>query len=169
MKRKMIATITVSALFITLISGIAFAQKGSGFRVCIHPKVMKELNLTDEQETAIRGKEAELKKKMIQLKADMAMVKIDQKQIMRERNFNLEDARSNTGKIADLKSRMDTLKLDAAVALRDVLTDDQWKKMVELKETMKPGKGKRGGRGHGESGHHRDRFQAALQDDRAAN
>lgn len=98
----------------------------------------KNLDLTDAQKNKIETISSDHQKNMIQLNADIDILRIDEKNAMQEHDFT--EAKKVVSKIYNLKEKMQLQKIDHQKAIWNELTEDQQKKMEELKHEFRPRK-----------------------------
>jgi len=96
------------------------------------------LKLTNEQETKLSKTETEHCKKMIRMRAELSVAKLEKQVMLRDKNFKEEAVQKQIKKIMDIKTDMQMARLAALTELRNVLTDEQWEQFSSYV-------GKRGG------------------------
>lgn len=134
---------------LTLGTGVAFAE-----RPCFSAlNNLPGIDLTKDQKAKLEAKEIEHRKKMIRLRSDLSIAKLEKQNMMKNRNFKKEGVSKQIKKITGIKNGMQMAKLDVMVDLRDTLTDEQW-------ETFRNSKGKKGCGSFGKKGgHHGKKFK----------
>jgi len=144
MKGKRIISLLIAVVFLTSLfvnSSYAMMQKGHGKKsfeekimkkLCIVLKDKDELGLTDAQMKEIKGLKVETKKNIIRSNADIDIIKVDIK-------FLMYDDKIDTGRINKLIDKKYDIKKEKAKSLvavyadlKDILTDEQEKKLKEL-------------------------------------
>jgi hypothetical protein len=116
------------------------------------------LELTPEQISRIADTRIEMRKKLVPLRADLELAQIELHEMIRnEASANVLDKKID--EIGTIKSEMQKIRIRHKLQFRDVLTDEQKKKLESMPGHgfgMGPGHGGRcdGCRGHGRgSGH----------------
>jgi len=99
-----------------------------------------KFGLSDDQVTKLKGIQRATAKRMIQLEADKKIARIDLMEIMAVKDFDLEKANTVAQKISDIQKDKRLEKLKAIKEVRNVLTDEQFKKTEEMKRKMMGGK-----------------------------
>jgi hypothetical protein len=84
------------------------------------------ITLDDTQRAALSDKEADHRKKMIQLRADYQVARVDKQNLIKDRNFKKDAVKKQILSMVDIKKEKELARLDALDDLRKVLTDDQW-------------------------------------------
>lgn len=122
MKSKLTTIFTIILSFLVLGTGVVFAQGTCLSKVDRIPGI----TLDEAQKTALESKDAEYKKKMIRLKADHAVARVDKDEALKDRNFKKDAVKKQIRKIMDIETEMEITRLDALDELRSILTDEQW-------------------------------------------
>jgi Spy/CpxP family protein refolding chaperone len=122
-------------------------QRGFSSHWLLKSETQQKLGLTKDQVNKIQKIDYDTQKSAIQLEAQIRLAHLDFKQLMKndrpDRQKVMAQADTLANNIVQLHKLMLTHKLD----VRDVLTDDQIKKMKELKKEFKgAGPEKWGGR-----------------------
>ena len=84
------------------------------------------LKLTDDQKAKLEKNQTAHCKKMIRLRADLSIAKLEKQKMIAHKNFKEDAVRKQLGKVMDVKRDMQMARLDALTELRDVLNDEQW-------------------------------------------
>ena len=153
MKAIKITAITTAILVLTF-GTFAFAQMGGGKMggrqgnqqgtAMRGAGIAQALDLTDEQIATHERVRIETQKKMIPLKADLKLARLDMRELMR--NGASQDAiNAKIDQIGKIETQMEKLRASQHIKFRDTLTDEQKAKF----KTM-PMRG--GNRGHGKRG-----------------
>ena len=136
-----------------LMAGSATAQPGRGFQgemgKC-RTEMKEKLNLTEEQETAIKQIRRESGKSMIDLRADMKKKRLDVRALMDSDNVDGTKLEQLFREQADLQIRMKMAMFETRQKIMAELNADQqkiWKEMKPQRRMGKRGKGMRGDRG----------------------
>ncbi len=122
MKTRTIYVVFAAIMMVALGVGAAFAERPC-FSVLEN---LSGLNLTTDQKTKLEEKQMPHCKKMIRLRVDLFIEKLEKNKMVRDRNFNREAVQKQIEKIMDMTRNMQMAKLDALADVRDVLTDEQW-------------------------------------------
>jgi Spy/CpxP family protein refolding chaperone len=99
-----------------------------------------KVGLSGEQVVKLKAVHRSMQKKSIQLDADMKLARIDLKEIMEVKDFDLEKANAAVQKISDIKKDQHLEMLKSMKDVRSILTDEQFKKIKEMKHRMWEGK-----------------------------
>jgi Spy/CpxP family protein refolding chaperone len=110
--------------------------------------MMKELNLTKEQQQKFEGMRLEHKKYMNTKQAEMENLRMDKQNAMRDGDYN--KAKMLNKNIADLDLAIENAKVDHHMAMMKELTKEQQEKMKEMRamkggpmmKSMEPGQDK---------------------------
>ncbi len=128
--KKKLSLVMFVAMFTMFTIGIGWAcnrqQKAPLF------KNLSGLNLTEKQTAKLETKKMDHCKKMIQLKANLAIAKLEKQKMIKDRNFKSEEVKKQIEKIMDIKTEMQMAKLEVLAKLSDILTDDQWKQFSTM-------------------------------------
>ncbi len=151
-KQKRFIVITAITL-VTLFTGMAFAQRYK----CPLIEKIPGLNLTSEQKAKFEKPETEHRKKMIRLRADLSIAKVEKEKMMRNKTFKKVDIKKQIEKISAIKHDMQMAKLDTLTEFRSILNDDQWETFNQYRGSMEGGFGFKNGGGPGSNRHGRHR------------
>lgn len=147
--------IAIMALFV---AGVAQAYAQSSCLTMVER--IPGITLDDAQKASLSDKEADHRKKMIRLRADHQVARVDKQNLIKDRNFKKDAVKKQILSMVDIKKEKELARLDALDDLRKILTDDQWAVFVAhtggkgMDDGRCPGmrgdfhKGK-GGKGHG--------------------
>lgn len=127
--RKMTIVMVITLIF--LFTAVVFA-KGQVFHRENNfqnkgKSLLEKMNLSESQILQLKVINADQRRKLIQVKADVDFIEIKKKQIIRDRNFKLSDYKAEIKKTIELLKKIETIKLDSIERTRKVLTDAQWK------------------------------------------
>ena len=95
-----------------------------------------KVGLTDDQVVKLKAIHRGMEKKKIRFEADMKLSLIDLKEIMEVKDFDLEKANAAVQKISDLKRDQHLEMLKSLKDVRSILTDEQFKKIKEMRHRM---------------------------------
>jgi hypothetical protein len=140
MKDRFNAMILLAALAAVLLIALPASAKGPGSQDVDH---LPGLQLDDAQKEALELKQADLKKKMIRLRADLAIVRVDKEMALKNRNFKAGDVEKLIRKEMDIETDMEMARLKNLEAVRALLTDEQWKEFPKHMAPMRPKHGPR--------------------------
>jgi Spy/CpxP family protein refolding chaperone len=99
-----------------------------------------KVGLSGEQVAKLKGIHRVMEKKKIRSEADMKLTRIDLKEIMEVKDFDLEKANAAVQKISDIKRDQHLEMLKSMKDVRSILTDEQFKKIKDMKHRMWEGK-----------------------------
>jgi len=91
-----------------------------------------KMGLTDEQNMKMKPIHSEMQKKQARFKADLKIAQIELMDIMDVKDFDLEKASSAVKKIEAIKTAHHLEMLNAMKEMRNILTDEQFKKMKKI-------------------------------------
>jgi Spy/CpxP family protein refolding chaperone len=94
--------------------------------------LMEELELTENQEEQIEELKIAQKKSMIQLEAEIDLLKVDKHTAMKNHDF--KELKKLTGKMFDLKKNIALKQVEFREAIWNVLTAEQQAKADEMKK-----------------------------------
>jgi Spy/CpxP family protein refolding chaperone len=117
----------------------------------LHGRLAEELDLTDVQRDKLQAIGDGLARKQIQMRADMAIARLDLSKLMRADLPTQSDVDAKVNAITRLQGDMMKASLAARLDARKVLTADQRKKLEDLKSQGMRGDGR--GRGQRDDNH----------------
>ncbi len=127
----------LSALFVVLLAGPLFAQPDERPRRGMRDQIEK-LNLSEEQQTALRELRSGTHKEMIDLQSEIKKTKVDLEEMKRAQDPDRARFEKLTRAIADLRVRQALLKFDTHQKMMQQLTPEQ----QEAFKTMQRERGK---------------------------
>lgn len=149
----MAAAILLTTGFNTMAQPGQGGMKGmkKGMQVKAHfQQVMKELNLTDKQKEEIKAIRLENQRKMVDLKASLEKIKIDQHEMMSSGKFDKDKYLKSVEQINKIKGDMNYNGAVVKTKIYDLLDENQKKvwlknadKMMAMKGAIKNGIKKR--------------------------
>ena len=95
-----------------------------------------KVGLTEDQVVKLKAIHRSMKVKEIRLEADKKIAKIELMEIMEVKDFDLEKANATIQKISDLKRDQNLEMLKSMKEVRSLLTDEQFKKIKEMRHQM---------------------------------
>lgn len=98
----------------------------------LNPRMIQELELTDEQVSRLEKMKVTHMKKMIDMKADKQKMMIDLKMMMKETDMNVTGIETLLQKVANKKVQMQVSKLKAYQEAKSVLTVAQKTKVDDF-------------------------------------
>jgi periplasmic protein CpxP/Spy len=114
-------------------------------------RMAEKLGLTDQQVEQMRALQTKHQTDMIMRRAELKIARLELREIMTDTKLNENSALSKQDQISKMRSDIARLNLQHKIAMRKVLTDEQFKKWREMRHEMRPGPGRhpggRGGRG----------------------
>lgn len=99
-----------------------------------------KLGLSGDQVAKLKDIHRGMEKKKIRFEADMKLARLDLKEIMEVKDFDLEKANAAVQKMSDMKRDQHLEMLKSIKEVRGILTDEQFKKIKEMKHHMCEGK-----------------------------
>ena len=107
-------------------------QGGMGME--IHPRMLRELHLSPDQEKKLKEDRLAFKKRKIQLFGEKASLELDLKNVLSTYPVRKPDALKLAEKIADVDKRMTMQKTEYMAQLLGSLTAEQHAKLVDFQE-----------------------------------
>lgn len=95
-----------------------------------------KIGLTDDQVMKIKPIHRDMQKKQAQFKADLKIAQIELIEIMDVKDFDLEKANAAVKKIGDIETAHHLVMLKSMKDVRNILTDEQFKKMKKIMPMM---------------------------------
>ena len=132
-----------------LISQAAFAQPRGGMGPG-RQRFFKELNLSEEQKKQLANEEPGKGQEMMQ-ELFNEREKLDG--LLKDKTAPEEAIYAQLSRMNDVRARMSRFHVERMLKLRKILTDEQYKKMLEMKEERRKEFGPMGGhwgKGHGQ-------------------
>lgn len=129
-------------------SGGMMMGQGGGL---LHGRLAEELDLTDVQRDKLQAIGDGLARKQIQMRADLAIARLDLSKLMRADLPTQSDVDAKVNAITRLQGDMMKASLTARLDSRKVLTADQRKKLDDMKSQRMRGDGR--GRGSRDDSH----------------
>lgn len=128
---KRLAILTLAALFA---GAAAFAQGGGppnrmmrGMRMDMHQEMMKQLNLTEDQQSQIQKLHLNLEKKQAELRAKIQVAQIDMRELMLTDNLDKAAIEKKMDAVADLRGQSRKNMIDHWFAVYNMLKPEQQK------------------------------------------
>ena len=115
------------------------------------------LDLTQDQKDQIRSLRTDTEKKMIQLRADAEVARLELRELLHEKNPIQKSANQAVDKVAAAQSKVMKNRIQQKLFLNKILTDEQLQKLEKMTKGQRRGgrdgrRGHRGGRGMGWGG-----------------
>jgi Spy/CpxP family protein refolding chaperone len=98
-----------------------------------HPKIAKELELTNDQVNRIEAIFSSYKPQMIELSDQLKKKEAERRAIIRNPNSNPQDAERLTDEIANIRGAMEGIRGRMSLQIMYVLTPQQRSKLEEIK------------------------------------
>jgi Spy/CpxP family protein refolding chaperone len=95
-------------------------------------KMIRELNLTDQQKNELDKLRLENQKEMIRLRADLEILHIDLETLLDEKEPDKAKIYAQLDKINDLRNEMSKKHIDFVLKRRAIFTPEQWDKIKNL-------------------------------------
>ncbi len=99
----------------------------------------KELELTPEQVTALKGLALAYKKDMIRQTADKELAKLDLDELLEKKDVDLAKVKAKVAEMAKIKGDLMFSLIEKRVKAKALLTEDQLKKLTSLAASMEGG------------------------------
>lgn len=123
MKKRLSYIITGIVAVALIGGGFAFAQS-KGLTIL---EGIPGISLDDAQTAKLQAKDAEHQKKMIKLRADHQIARVDVDNLLKDRNFKIDAAEKQIRNMMAIETEMELERLAQLHELRGVLTEAQWK------------------------------------------
>jgi Spy/CpxP family protein refolding chaperone len=117
----------LTALFVFVLTGFGFGQKQDHDRIQMRDNIIKELNLTDEQQTNIGQMRLQNQKDMVDLKADLQKKKIELKELLQNGNYSRTEYMTKTDAIISAKNNIEIAQAENQMDIYESLDADQQK------------------------------------------
>lgn len=99
-----------------------------------------KIGLSDDQISKLTPIHREMKKSQIKFKADLQIAEMEHMEIMEVKDFDLEKANDSVRKIGDMKTSHHLEMVKSMKEVRNILTDEQFKKMKKMMPMKKGAK-----------------------------
>jgi Spy/CpxP family protein refolding chaperone len=103
----------------------------------VNPQLLRELNLSSEQQRKMKDVNLTSQKRKIQLQSEKAIAELDLKNILSTFPVNVTEAMKLGEKVADVERKLIMLKVEAWSQFLVSLTAEQHKKLMEIRENLK--------------------------------
>ncbi len=114
---------------------------------------LSELGLSGEVLQRLERRRTELRKKIIRIRAEIQVLRLDLEELLRDRNFDLTRAQKLVGEISVKESEIRVAHTEFLHDLAHELTDEQWQALLD-RAVRCGGCGKERPGGHGPCRHH---------------
>ena len=129
--KRIIGVLVLLAVFVV---GTAFAQE-------MPPKEL----LQPDQLKKIEKIRTDFQKQQIELKAKLKVATLELRELLRSARVpNVAKLQKKQAEISKLRAQLAALRLNQQIAVRKILTDDQWKQLQARRMTMWKKRAKRG-------------------------
>ncbi|MCI5146821.1 MAG: periplasmic heavy metal sensor [Candidatus Electrothrix sp. AR3] len=150
-----IMTLLIAASFIPAVAGACpgRGQRGQGCdlrgqkgpsRSMLHiwqnPQMVQDLGLSPDQVTKLKQADFSAQEKRLDLRTEMSKLKLEMNQAFAADVVDNKVVRELAGKIAAVKGKMSVKKVEARLAMRNLLTPDQVKKMKMIRQSRRQGR-----------------------------
>jgi Spy/CpxP family protein refolding chaperone len=143
MKKKLILIVTI-AIALVLLFVLAYAQAPRQQQM----KTMDKLNLTDDQNNSLKDIQYNFQKTVIGLRADMQSSRLELRHLMMQDKPDQNAIANLVDKIGETQKKLLKQRIDKRLAMKAVLTPDQFQKFMQMRGD-RMGSGMMGG-GRGE-------------------
>ncbi len=157
---------------ILLLSGFLLGQTDSGFSQARHKghrgafggkhggfgkieRLASELNLTDVQVATLKDQRTASQKDAIRLRADLEVARVELHELIDAAKPSENQVRQHVEKMGDFRTALMLNRVLGRLKMREVLTEEQFQKLKEMRNDAGKRRGKRGrhhGRGMGFEG-----------------
>jgi len=117
----------LTALFVFVFIGFGFGQKQDQDRIQMRDNIIKELNLSDEQQTNIGQMRLQNQKEMVDLKADLQKKNIELKELLQNGNYSRAEYMAKTDAIISAKNNIEIARAEHQMDIYESLDVDQQK------------------------------------------
>jgi Spy/CpxP family protein refolding chaperone len=164
--KKLLIWVVLPALTLALLGevwSVSAQARGERHQRGLPPieRLAEKLELSAEQVAQIKALREEGEAERIELKKQLMQLRNEFEGEMLKPELNERSLKSLTQQMGEVRTKMHLLRLESRLAMREVLTDEQWDKLLTSRKG--PGQGHRGrgprGRGLGspEAGNWRER------------
>jgi Spy/CpxP family protein refolding chaperone len=101
-----------------------------------NPRLVNHIGLTEEQQEQIRGLVYEHAKVMIDLNADVKRAGLDLAEVVDRDDFDPVPVRSAFAVFQTARQKLENERFEMLLAVRQVLTTEQWRKIQEIKQRI---------------------------------
>lgn len=102
----------------------------------LHPKLLRELNLTPEQQKKFKAARLAVQKQKIQLQSEKAISELDLKNALTAYPVNKEEAMKAGEKVADADRKLTLLKVESWSQFQAGLTAEQHHKLMDIQADL---------------------------------
>lgn len=128
--RRILAVITVLAAVAPLAAQDLDLPPGKWWA---EPRVVERLDLSHEQQAAIRDLVYEHARRMIDLKADVERAGLDLAETVKRDDFDPAAVRAAHTAFQSARSKLENERFEMLLAVRGVLSSEQWKSIREMR------------------------------------
>jgi Spy/CpxP family protein refolding chaperone len=107
-----------------------------------------KLGLKPDQVAKLKTIHTGVQKKMVALDADKKIARLELRETLEVKDFDLNKANAQVQKISEIEKNEHLEMLKTKKEVRSILTDDQFKKLQDMKHRMWEGKGRHGHKEH---------------------
>lgn len=112
--------------------------KGGGYGMdFLHPRMLKKLDLSEEQMRMLKEQRLEAQKKRIELHAEKGKLELDLHQVFSTAPVKEEEAKKLAGKIADVDRKLLLLRVESMSRFLAGLTPEQHRKVMDYQADMR--------------------------------
>jgi len=141
MKKKLIMIVTIASALVLLFT-LAYAQAPRQQRM----KTIDKLDLTDEQLNNLKDIQYNFQKTLIGLRADMQSSRLELRHLMMQDKSDQKAIANLVDKIGETQKMLLKQRVDRKLAMKAILTPDQFKKFMQMRGDRMEGR-MGGGRG----------------------
>lgn len=98
------------------------------------PKIKEQLKLSEKQTDQLEKISLSSRKDMIRLKADMEILSLELEPLMEAKKFDRSAVEAVLNKIEVVRTKMSKVRTKMLLDTREVLTQDQYKKLKEIRK-----------------------------------
>lgn len=124
---KRIAFFTTILVVTAMMTALAYGQEKAP-RVAKRERLLKALNLTEEQREAIKDLTISSRKENINVTAKLKVARLDLMELMDEAKPDTKAINSKLNEITKLRATLMKNRIDHLLAMKKILTPEQWKK-----------------------------------------
>jgi Spy/CpxP family protein refolding chaperone len=128
MKKKLILIVTIASALVLLFT-LAYAQAPRQQRM----KTMDKLDLTDEQSNSLKDIQYNFQKTVIGLRADMQSSRLELRHLMMQDKSDQKAIANLVDKIGETQKKLLKQQVDRKLAMKAILTPDQFKKFMQMR------------------------------------
>ncbi len=102
-----------------------------------NPRVAERVGLTPEQQTKLRELVFDHARRMIDLNAAVKKQELELKEVVDRPELDVKAVRQSFAALQQARQRLESERFELLLAVRQVLTPQQWERMVQLRQQVR--------------------------------